>query len=352
MDIGETRKAIDKVDDAILDFLIQRHGLSQQLAEEKRRLSLPIYDPEREASILQRLTAANNQRLDPQAIVAIWREIFSSSRQAQQPVRVAYLGPEGTFTHQAALMRFGSSAALVASSTIAAAFTWVANRTVDYAILPVENTMHGIVGETVDLLGAAKQPLIVGELILPIHFVFSSKQENLENITAVYSKNEAFLQCSAFLSQPALVKARHLAVASTAEAARRAAEEPESGALSSEIAATQAGVPILYHHVENNTGNKTRFLVLGHGQQPPSGNDKTSIFAKVPNVLGGLENLLRSFRENGINLTKIESRPIDAATNFETWFYIDMEGHAAEPRIAAMFAANDLVLLGSYRRSP
>lgn len=346
----ELRKTIDELDDRIFELLVERHRLALRLGEVKREHGIPIYDPEREQSILDRLADRNDRRLNPAAILSIWREIFSASRQAQQPVRVGYLGPEGTFTQQAAMARFGASAELVPSNNIAASFAWVKNGAVDYAVLPVENTMHGIVGETVDLLGAAREPLIIGEIVLPIHFVFSSRADTLEAVTKVYSKNEAFLQCSDFLAQPNLAQAERVPVASTAEAARRAAADPAGAALSAEIAASQAGVPIRFHHVENNTHNKTRFLVLGHDQQTPTGNDKTSIFVKVPNVSGGLESLLRQFRELGINLTKIESRPMDAAANFETWFFIDMDGHTKDPGLSRVLDNPDLVWLGSYPR--
>ena len=346
----EARQAIDEVDNKILDLLIERHHLAMRLGEFKRTHGIPIYDPEREQAILARLAERNAERLNSQAILAIWREIFSASRQSQQPLRVAYLGPEGTFTQQAAMSRFGSSVEFLPSNNITASFNWVKNRMVEYAVLPVENTMHGIVGETVDLLGAARQPLIIGEIILPIHFVFSSRSDSLAEIKSIYSKNEAFLQCSEFLAQPGLSGAVRVPVSSTAEAARLAADDPAGAALSAEIAASQSGVPIRFHHVENNKANKTRFLALGHDPQPRTGNDKTSVFAKVPNVTGGLEALLKSFREHNINLNKIESRPMDSATNFETWFFIDMDGHAEDPGLAKVLANHDLVWLGSYPR--
>lgn len=345
------RDAIDAIDDRIFDLLLERHRVARELGGHKRSRGMPIYDPERERSILRRLTERNALALDPNAILAVWREIFSASRQSQQPLRVSYLGPEGTFTHQAAVTRFGSSAELVAGNNITASFNLVRRGAVDFAVLPVENTMHGIVGETVDLLGAARLPLIIGELILPIHFVFSSRADRLEDVAAVYSKNEAFLQCSEFLAQPCLADAARVAVSSTAEAARRAAGDPAGAALSAEIAASQAGVPIRFRHVENNVANKTRFLILGRQPQPPTDNDKTSVFAKVPNVAGGLAGLLQHFRELGVNLNKIESRPMDAAANFETWFYIDMDGHASDPAIKTVLESHDLVWLGSYPRS-
>ncbi|MDR3211024.1 MAG: chorismate mutase [Planctomycetota bacterium] len=351
MGIQETRQAIDQTDREILALLIKRHQLALELGTVKREQGLPIYDALRERDILARLEEASQGRLAIRAVRAVWREIFSASRQAQLPTRVAYLGPEGTFTQQAALFRFGSSADLIPCHTLAAAFALVANESVDYAVLPVENSQHGIVGETVDLLGSAKQPLIVGEIVIPIHLVFSSLAPRLEAVKTIFSKNEAFLQCSTFLDQPSLAGAAHQAVSSTAAAVRQAASDPDSAAISAEIAASQSGVPILHRHVENNSRNRTRFLVLGRHRPLPSGNDKTSVFAHVPNVSGGLEALLRSFREAGINLNKIESRPIDTALNFDAWFYIDMDGHAADPALKEILANHDMIWLGSYPRS-
>jgi Prephenate dehydratase len=350
MDMDALRRAIDKVDDNILDLLLQRQVFASQLGEIKRELGLPVYDQAREISILTRLSQQNAGRLTDQAILAAWREIFSASRQAQTATRVAYLGPEGTFTQQAALSRFGSSVEHIASQTIAAAFTWVVKNTVDFAVLPVENTLQGIVGETVDLLGATQEPLVVGEIAIPIHFVFSSTCEKLENIRTIYSKQEAFLQCSNFLNQPSLEQAVRTPVSSTTEATLRAFRDPWGAALSAEIAATLNGVPILFHHVENNVRNKTRFLVLGRNQPKPTGKDKTSLFAKTPNVSGGLEGLLAAFKKADVNLTKIESRPMDDAVNFETWFYIELDGHRDDLAERDLFEKYDLVWLGSYPR--
>ncbi len=239
---------------------------------------------------------------------------------------------------------------MVATQSIHAAFTMAQNGTADFAVLPVENTLQGIVGETVDLLGATGLPLIVGETVTPIHFVFASKEESLGGVRKIYSKQEAFLQCSGFLNQPALSRAERVPATSTAEAARRAAEEEGAAALCPDIAATLAGLPLRFRRVENNARNKTRFLILGGRQPAPSGRDKTSVFAKVPNVSGGLVALLGSFSSHGINLSKIESRPMDDSVNFETWFYIDFDGHAADPNVRAMIDSHNLVWLGSYRR--
>lgn len=351
MNLEELRQAVDDVDDKLLDLLKTRQKLASQIGALKREMGLPIYDPRRERQILTRLKDNNDGHLSEEGILAAWREIFSASRQAQMPLRVAYLGPEGTFTQQAALLRFGSSAELIATHTIAAAFSWVLKGTIDFAVLPVENTLQGIVGETVDLLGAAREPLIVGEVTLPIHFVFSSVRDRLEDIKTIYSKQEAFPQCANFLSQPALENATRMPVASTAEAARRAAQDPDGAALSTEIAATLAGVPILFHNVENDARNKTRFLVLGRQEIGQGPNDKTSVFAKVANVTGSLEALLRAFKDIGVNLTKIESRPMDRATNFETWFYIEFDGHLHAMADKDIFEKHGLVWLGSYPRS-
>ncbi len=350
MEMNKLRQAIDVVDDQLLDLLLKRQELASQLGDIKREKGLPIYDQVREESILARLSTRNAGRLTEQAVLAAWREIFSASRQAQTRIRVAYLGPEGTFTQQAAMARFGSSVEYMASHTIATAFGWLVKNTVDFAVLPVENTLQGVVGETVDLLGATRQPLVVGEIAIPIHFVFSSTNERLEEIRTIYSKQEAFLQCSNFLNQPALEQAVRTPVASTTEAVVRAAGDPTGASLSAEIAASLNGVPILFRHVENNARNKTRFLVLGHDQPNPTGKDKTSLFAKVPNVSGGLEGLLAAFKQVDINLSKIESRPMDDAVNFETWFYIELDGHREDLAKREIFDKYDLVWLGSYPR--
>ncbi|MDR1519661.1 MAG: chorismate mutase [Planctomycetota bacterium] len=352
--IGKTRRRIDEIDDQLLDLLEERMDLSRQIGEDKKRRGLPLYVPEREGAILERLAGRDAERGGGQmgraAVIGVWREIFSASRQTQSPIKVAYLGPNGTFTHQAALTRFGSSAGMIASQTIASAFALIQNGTVDFAVLPVENTLHGIVGETVDLLGTAGQPLIADEIVMPIHFVFSSGLDDLGRIERVYSKPEAFLQCANFLNQPALEKAERIASPSTAEAARQAAADPAGASLSPEIAANLAGIPIRFRHVENNADNKTRFFVLGHVRPDRTGDDKTSVFAKVQNVAGGLEALLRSFSDRRINLTKIESRPMDESVNFETWFYIDLDGHAEDAGIRDIIASHGLVWLGSYPR--
>ena len=350
MNLDELRDAVDGVDDQLLELLKKRQGLASQIGEIKRGLGLPIYDPVRERNILTRLREQNDGRLAEEAVLSAWREIFSASRQAQTPIRVAYLGPEGTFTQQAALAKFGTAAELIASHTIAGAFSWLVKQTVDFAVLPVENTLQGVVGETVDLLGAAREPLIIGEVAIPIHFVFSSILDRLEDIKTIYSKQEAFPQCSNFLNQPALEGARRVPVASTSEAVLRAAEDREGASLSAEIAATMAGVPILFRNVENNLRNKTRFLVLGNQRPRPGGDDKTSVFARVPNVSGGLSELLEAFKKLQLNLTKIESRPMDRATNFETWFYIEFEGHMDDLAGKDIVEKYDLVWLGSYPR--
>jgi chorismate mutase/prephenate dehydratase len=226
----------------------------------------------------------------------------------------------------------------------------ILNETVDFAVLPIENTLHGIVGETVDLLGKTGRPLIVGEIVIPIHFVFASRADDLAGIRKIYSKQESFLQCSGFLNQPALGKAERTASTSTAEAARLAATDEHAAALCPDIAATLAGVPIRFRNIENNAQNKTRFLVLGRPQPKPTGRDKTSVFARVPNVSGGLVGLLKSFSDHGINLVKIESRPMDDAANFETWFSIDFDGHMDQENVRRMIEQHSLTWLGSYPR--
>ncbi|MDR0362295.1 MAG: chloride transporter [Planctomycetota bacterium] len=301
-------------------------------------------------SILDRLCRRGDGKLSASAIVPVRREISSASRPVRTRIKVAYLGPEGTFTHQAVLARFGSSADFVASQTIDSVFDLVKNHTVDYAVLPVENTLQGVVGQTVDLLGKAGLPLIVDEIVTPINFVLASRCDTLDEIRRIYSKREAFPQCAKFLNQPALARVEHVHSTSTAEAARQAASEPGGAALSPGIAATMAGLPIRFRNVENNARNKTRFLVLGHRQPERTGHDQTSVFGKVRNVVGGLVDLLRSFSDRGINLTRIESRPMDDAVDFESWFYINFDGHIDDEPVREIIAEHDMIWLGSFRR--
>lgn len=344
------RNQIDELDDKILEMLTKRFELAISLGEVKKELNIPVYDPKREEQILRRLSEKSAGNIAPGAIEAIWREIFSASRLAQTKLKVAYLGPEGTFTQQAVLARFGSSAEMVSAQTIGAAFTWVKNRTVDFAVLPVENTLQGVVGQTVDLLGAAGMPLIVDEIVLPINFVFASRQESLTKVERIYSKQEAFPQCTKFLNKPDLENARHVHCTSTAEAARQAAGDPAGAALCPDIAASLAGLPIRYCNVENNARNKTRFLVLGYQRTERTGCDQTSVFAKVRNEAGGLADMLNSFSRRRVNMTKIESRPMDDAENFECWFFMTFDGHVDDEGIRDLLKEHDMVWLGSYPR--
>lgn len=348
--MNAARGRIDEIDAAILDLLNERFELAAGLGAAKRERRIPIYDPKREEEIIRRLLGRGARNLAPEAVVSIWREIFSASRLAQTALKVAYLGPEGTFTHQAVLARFGSAVDAVGGQTIGAVFSWLKNGAVDHAVLPVENTLQGVVGQTVDLLGATGLPFIVDEIVLPIHFVFAASEDRPERIERVYSKREAFGQCGKFLGQPSLEQAKHVHAASTAEAARQAARDPAGAALCPDIAASLAGLPIRFKNVENNAGNKTRFLILGRDQPPATGSDRTSVFARVPNVAGGLAALLRSFSEKNINLTKIESRPMDDAADFESWFYIVLDGHVENPAVAAAIREHGMVWLGSYPR--
>ena len=347
-ELRKLRDIIDKLDEEIAGLLVKRLDNAKKIGVIKRAQQKNIYDPLRERQIFENMHKNLPADFPHATAEAIWREIVSLSRQVQSPSKVAYLGPEGTFTQQAAIMSFGASAEFIAANTIATAFSWVKKQTVDYAVLPVENTLQGIVGETVDLLGVFGKPLVVGEIILPISMVFASQSENLKQIKRIYSKKEALFQCLAFLNQPDLEQAERIEVESTAAAAKKAALDPEAASISADIAANFAGVPIRFKQIEDNHGNKTRFFILGHNQRDASGHDKTSVSVKVPNVAGGLARLMRQFQEAEINMTKIDSRPIDNTADFETWFYIDFEGHISNPKIHELIKSNHMVWLGSY----
>ncbi len=343
------RKRIDAIDDKILDLLNERMEVVKEVGELKNKTNAPIYRPERELAILERLKKRNEGPLNDRAIEAIFLEIFAVARNLERPERVAYLGPEGSFTHQAAESRFGAMSEYLPSNTIASVFTSLEAERAKYGVVPIENSIDGVVGETLDLLGKSDLK-IVAEIYMPIHHSFASLEEKLENIKKIYSKDIAFGQCRKFL-QEHFEDAELIPVESTAKAAKLAAAEPGSAAICSDIAAKLYNLPVLFENIEDVHTNTTRFIVLSNFKNTPSGNDKTSILAKLADKPGALVRFLEDFERADINLTKIESRPA-ADKDFSYWFYIDFEGHVDDANVQEVFAKheNEIKWLGSYAK--
>ncbi|WP_456382994.1 prephenate dehydratase [Hydrogenimonas sp.] len=349
MNLEELRKQIDAVDDRLLDLLNERIKIVQKVGELKHRNGTAIYRPEREKAILERLMARNEGPLTDAAIEAIFIEIFAVARNFEQPQRVAYLGPEGSFTHQAAENRFGAMSEYIPLHSIPAVFKAVHADRARFAVVPIENNTNGFVGETLDEL-ARTDLKIVAELYMPIHHSFVSKAQHLHAVKRIYSKDIAFNQCRKFLLDHELDLIEYIPVESTAKAAKLAAEDPESAAICSHIAAKLYHVPIMFENIEDNHRNRTRFIILSDFENEPSGSDKTSILAKLSDRPGSLYEFLRSFHDAEVNLKKIESRPAGEDADFDYWFYIDFEGHRDEPRIRELFEkhAGEIKYLGSY----
>ena len=349
------RNNIDALDDQLLDLLNQRMELVRRVGELKRSTNTVIYRPEREKQILDRLHEQNGGLLNRQAIEAIFLEIFAVSRNLELPERVAYLGPEGSFTHQAAESRFGAMSAYVALPTIRSVFESVETGRVRFGVVPIENNQEGVVSEAIDLL-LEKDLMIAAEAQIPVHFTFATKAENLADITHIYSKDIAFRQCSKFLNDSFDgFKAELVPVESTSKAAKLATQQPNTAAVCSAIAAKLFDVPVLFDNIEDSDLNRTRFLILAKDfVNQPSGHDKTTLIARLPNTEspGVLAQFLQEFNNRRINLTKIESRPLREGATFRYWFLLECEGHASDPALQEILNhhAAEVKLLGSYVR--
>ncbi len=348
--LEQLRKGIDEIDQKLLDLLNQRLDIVREIGHLKKHNQTAIYRPEREKAIIDRLEKLNTGLLNRSAIEAIFLEIFAVSRNYELPEKVAYLGPEGSFTHQAAESRYGYMSDYQPLNSIEAVFQAVETERVRFGVVPVENNQEGVVQETMDLLGTS-EVMIVAEIILPIHFAFAARSEDLNKIDRIYSKDIAFKQCRKFLADTFNNDIKLVPVSSTSTACKMALEEVNSAAICSPIAAKQYHLPIQYQNIEDSSENHTRFLILGKQfENAISGSDKTSILARLSHEPGSLVNFLQKFHEAGINLTKVESRPAKVGSRFKYVFYIDFDGHFQEPKVQEALKENiqDIKWLGSY----
>ncbi|MCW8838911.1 MAG: prephenate dehydratase [Thiovulaceae bacterium] len=352
--LDECRIKIDELDDKLLDILNERMKVVERVGEIKHDTGGAIYRPEREKAIIERLSAKSKKDgglLNKAAIEAMFLELFAVSRNLELPERIAYLGPEGSFTHQAAESRFGAMSDYMSLGSIYSVFKTLEAKRAKFGVVPIENSRDGIVGETLDLL-AKSSVKIVAELYMPIHMSFATKCKDLSEIKKIYSKDKGFGQCREFLNEHGLMDAELIPVESTAKAAILASEEPYSAAICSHIAAKLYGVPILFNDVEDDIGSSTRFVILSDFKNGQSENDKTSIFVQLKDAVkaGSLVHFLQDFDDADINMSKIESRPSKDKEGFGYWFFIDFYGHIDEPRIQEIIKKHDgeITWLGSY----
>jgi chorismate mutase/prephenate dehydratase len=348
------RVAIDRVDREILARLNERARLVEQVGERKRVTGAPIYQAARERELVAALEAENPGPFPTSGIRPVFLEIISAGRSLEATVRVAYLGPEGTFSHLAARETFGSHAVFLPQATIADVFAAIERRQADHGVVPVENTTEGVVTQTLDTLAESELP-ICGETVLPISLCLLSQSGRLEDVRRVASHPQALAQCRGWLDKN-LPGAERVEASSTAAAADLAAREAGTAAIVNPFLAEECGLATVATAIEDRRDNTTRFLVLGGSPPPPSGNDLTMLAYTVRKAeSGALFRLLEPFARHGVNLTSIQARPLKGAP-WEYVFFLDLEGHRSEPRVRQAFEAagalaNSFRVLGSFPRA-
>ncbi|MDQ2078061.1 prephenate dehydratase [Marinimicrobium sp. ABcell2] len=357
--LQQLRERIDSIDDQIGHLISERASCAQEVAEVKKGQAvdpqtLAYYRPEREAQVLRKAMERNQGPLSNEEMARLFREIMSACLALEQPVKVAYLGPEGTFTQQAALKHFGHSAVALPFSAIDEVFREVEAGAVQYGVVPVENSTEGVVNHTLDNFMTSNLK-ICGEVELRIHHnLLISDVTSVNSITRIYSHAQSLAQCRKWLDAH-YPKAERVAVSSNAEAAKRLKGEWNAAAIAGSMAADLYGLQVLAEKIEDEPDNSTRFLIIGAQSVPPSGEDKTSLVVAMRNEPGALHNLLEPFHRRNIDLTRVESRP--SRTGAWTYvFFIDFSGHAQDPEVTKLLKevaerAADLKLLGSYPKA-
>ncbi len=349
MNIPEHRKAIDKLDAQIVKLLNDRTQHVLQIGEIKLKAGEEIYAPHREQAVFNRLAKLNSGPITNDSLRAIYREVMSSALSLEKSLTIAYLGPEATFTHQAAIQKFGASLRYVAQKTIADVFAEVSRNRADYGVVPVENSTEGVVTHTLDMF-VESDLKIVAQIILKIQQCLISRFRR-EEIKKFYVHPQTLAQCRGWL-QKNFPEAEIIETSSNARSAEFAARENHSAAIAGVLAAEKYRVPILDHDVQDNSANATRFLVLGRQCSPATGKDRTSLMVSIAHEVGALHNALAPFRKYKLNMTKIESRPSKRKA-WEYFFFVDCDGHATDRKVARAIAdlereCNFVKVLGSY----
>ena len=329
MNLDELRQRIDQLDEQMVRLLGERAKLAAQIGHSKQGEQAAVYDVAREAQILRRLAEFDASPLSADALGHIYREILGACRSIQQPLKVAYLGPEYTFTHLAARRQFGGSSELVAVTSITDVFRAVQKEDADFGVVPIENSTGGVVPETLDCF-LDSQLLISSELYVPVH-LFVVANCPLEEISTLYTHPQPLAQSREWLRQN-LPGVSVENVASTAVAAQRAAQDPTGAAIATELAAEAHGLEILADNIEDEPANRTRFFVIGTCDAQATGEDKTSIVFTTAHRAGALATTLEPLAAHGINMTFIQSRPARGRL-WEYVFFVDFGGHHSEPNV-------------------
>lgn len=346
--IAALRKRIDEIDQRVLGLVNERADVARQIGGLKG--DGPVYRPEREAQVLRRLRERNPGPLPGEAVERLFTEVISACRAAEHVLSVAYLGPRGTFSEEAANKRFGASVNGVPCASIDEVFRQVEAGQVGYGIVPVENSTDGAIGRTLDLL-LSTPARICGEVLLPVHQCLMSVGNDRAAIHRVYAHSQSLGQCHGWLNQN-LPDAERVAVISNAEAARVASQEPGTASIGNRSAAALYSLQLLAENIEDNPNNTTRFVVIGREDIAPSGRDKTSLAMSARNRPGAMHELLGPLAQHGVSMTRLESRPSRTGM-WEYIFFVDLEGHQQDLTVRAALdelraRASFVKILGSY----
>jgi len=357
--LEKLRKRIDTIDAQLLELFNQRANCAVEVASVKRESSesadesIDFFRPDREAQVIKRFKEMNPGPLSDDEVGRLIREVMSACLALEQPLKIAYLGPEGTFTQSAALKHFGHSVSTVPMSSIPDVFAAVESGHADYGLVPVENSTEGVISHTLDMFMDSNLK-VCGEVEIPIHHHLASRLQDISLVRHIYSHQQSFAQCRRWLDQN-LPGIERIPVHSNAEAARLASIEDDAAAICGLPAVEVFGLKICYENIEDMADNTTRFVIIGKQDVGPSGNDKTSLLISTRNVPGALLGLLQPLADHGISMNKIESRP-GQGHKWAYVFFIDIDGHQQDNNVidalnvlkqqAALFK-----ILGSYPKA-
>ena len=349
MSLKQLRQNIDSLDVRILELINERTRLASDIGRIKAREKKEYYVPDREKKVFERLMKENKGPLSPRSVQAIYREIMSAALSLEESIKVAYLGPEATFTHLAALEKFGSSVTLIPAKSITDIFLEVEKGRANYGVVPIENSTEGIVNHTLDMF-IDSELQICSEISLEVSLHLLSRGE-MKDIKRIYSKPQALGQCRNWL-EGHLAQAELIEVSSTSKGAEIASREKNGAAVASELAAEVYSLKIIGRSIEDSAINVTRFLVIGKTFANRTGKDKTSVMFSIKDRVGALHAMLQPFDRHGINLTKIESRP-SRRKAWDYYFFVDMEGHYQDEKVKKALEELEkecryLKILGSY----
>ncbi len=351
--LKDYRKKIDAIDLEILKLLNKRAEIVIKVGQLKSKEKKEFYQPEREREIYRRLEKESKGPFPARAIKNVFREIISASLSIEQPLKVAFLGPIATFTHQACIQHFGLSGEFIPKKDISDVFEDVEKGRADFGVVPIENTAEGVVTHTLDMFVASRLN-VCAEVMFEVSLALLNKTGRRSDIIKVCSHPHALAECKGWIKEN-LPNVLLVDVSSTAKAAQLAGEDPQTAAIASEAAANLYNLRVLEKNIQDTANNYTRFLVIGKTASKKTGSDKTSLLFAVKDAPGALFKMLSPFAERGINLTKIESRPLKTKA-WEYVFFVDMDGHITDKNLKEAVASLDnsamfLKVLGSYPKS-